>query len=434
MGISSAMQTGVAGLQANATAVSKISANIANASTDGYHRSFAQMVTSSVTEGSNSSSSGVQAVTIADVGTSGALRATSAVTNMAVVGNGFFVVSQNPNETSAGNYMLTRAGSFYPDDEGYLVNAAGYYLSGYEYDSAGSVGAVDRNSFSDLSTIQISEATVQGESTSTMSIVGNLPAGDTGLATPGDPYVSSGSFFTALGASSTFEFSWQPTSTDNQWTVTVSDDAGTDYGSVTVAFNDSGANAGSPSAYTGVTNLATAPAAFAFDAATGTATVTLNNGTTPQVVNIGLGAPGSYDGITQFAGSYEPLEVSVDGTGAGSLVRVEVEDNGDLYGIFDNGERRTMYNIPLAEVPNPNGLTATDGNAYFLSVDSGNMTLSGAGTGSAGTIASNSLEGSNVEIAQELTDLIQVQRAYSSNATIITTVDEMLDETMRIKR
>ena len=93
-----------------------------------------------------------------------------------------------------------------------------------------------------------------------------------------------------------------------------------------------------------------------------------------------------------------------------------------------------LYSIPLAIVPNPNGLIATDANAYFQSQDSGPFELAPAGAGSAGTITSGALEGSNVEVAQELTDLIQTQRAYSSNAKIITTVDEMLDETMRLKR
>ena len=394
------------------------------------------MVTSSVTmtAGSQAPASGVRAETVSEIGNTGSLRTTNAVTNLAIVDQGFFVVSKNVDDPVQTNYMLTRAGAFYPDEEGYLVNAAGYYLSGYEYDTSGSIGAVDRNSFSDLSTVQVSEATVQGAATAQMTIAGNLPSQATGLATPGDPFVSSASFFNALGETERLELSWQPTSTDNQWDVTIADDAGNAYGSVTVTFNDSGATPGSPGTYSGVTSTAVAPAGFAFDTATGTATLTVNNASTPQVVQLSLGAPGSYDGLTQFAGDYEPLTTTADGTGSGSLVRVEIDESGDLYGVFDNGSRRALFNIPLAEVPNPNGLTATDGNAYFLSLDSGDMTLSTAGTGSAGTIVSSSLEGSNVEIAQELTDLIQVQRAYSSNATIITTVDEMLDETMRIKR
>ena len=93
-----------------------------------------------------------------------------------------------------------------------------------------------------------------------------------------------------------------------------------------------------------------------------------------------------------------------------------------------------MFNIPLAEVPNPNGLLTTNGNAFLLSRASGNVRLSTADEGSAGSITAGALESSNVEVTRELTDLIQTQRAYSSNAKIITTADEMLDETLRIKR
>ena len=436
MSISNAMQASVSGLMANAAAVSNISANIANANTDGYRRTFATMVTSTVTAtgGALAPAGGVRAVDTADIDTDGQLRITQRATDLAISGSGFFVVSKNANDPALSNYMLTRAGSFRPDENGDLRNAAGYYLAGFPYDASGSIGIVDRNSFADLSTVNISEMTIQGEATTTMSIAGNLPEQATGLATPGDPFVASASFISPLGSTERLQFTWQPSATANQWDLTVSDELGNDYGSVTVDFHDSGSFAGAPSAYSGVTSLATAPAGFAFDTATGTATLTINNGTTPQTIELSLGAPDTLDGLSQFAGDYSPLDVTADGSGSGTLMRIEIDDRGDVYGVFDNGNRAPLFNIPLAEVPNPNGLIATDGNAYFQSQDSGPFELSPAGAGSTGTITAGALEASNVEIAQELTDLIQKQRAYSSNAKIITTVDEMLDETMRLKR
>ena len=436
MSISNAMQASVSGLKANASAVSNISANIANANTDGYRRTFAQMVTSTVTAtgGNQPPAGGVRAERTADVDTDGQLRTTQRATDMAISGNGFFAVSKNPNDPALSNYMLTRAGSFRPDADGNLRNAAGYYLAGFQYDSAGSIGVVDRNSFSDLVTVNTNGTAIQGEPTSSMSIAGNLPAQATGLATPGDPFVASASFYSPLGSTERFQFTWQPGAIENQWNLTVTDESGNDYGGVTVDFHDSGALAGAPSGYSGVTSLATAPAGFAFDTATGVATLTVDNGTAPQSIQLSLGAPDSFTGLTQFAGEYSPLDVTSDGNASGSLIRTEIDERGDLFGVFDNGSRRALFNIPLAEVPNPNGLIATDGNAYFQSQDSGAFELSVAGAGSTGTITAGALETSNVEIAQELTDLIQTQRAYSSNAKIVTTVDEMLDETMRIKR
>ena len=377
---------------------------------------------------------GVRAVEGADIAKEGSLRPTSSATDLGIGGSGFFVVSKNPNDPVLANYTLTRAGAFLPDKDGNLRNAAGLYLAGFPYDSTGSLGAVNRTGFGDLETVNVGSFTLPGEATAAMSIMGNLPAQETGLATPGAPFISTAEYFTPLGAAEQLQFSWQPSATANQWDLEISDLSGTAYGTVTVDFNDSGALAGTPLAYSNITNTAPAPANFAFDPATGVATLTINNGATPQVIDLTIGAPDSHDGITQFAGDYSAPEYEADGFETGTLLRAEIDEKGDVYGIFDNGSRKLLYNVPLAEVTNANGLVAQDGNAYVLSRDSGSMQLNTASSGLTGTIVPKSLESSNVEVAQELTDLIQTQRAYSSNAKIITTVDEMLDETMRLKR
>ncbi|MGC9370103.1 MAG: flagellar hook protein FlgE [Paracoccaceae bacterium] len=434
MSISNAMQTGVSGLQANSTKVGRISDNIANANTDGYRRTFAQMVTSTSSTATGIAPLGVRAVEGADIAKEGSLRPTSSATDLGISGSGFFVVSKNPNDPLQANYTLTRAGAFLPDKDGNLRNAAGLYLAGFPYDSSGSLGAVNRSGFGDLETVNVGSFTLPGEATTTMSVTGNLPAQETGLATPGSPFISTAQYFTPLGAAEQIQFSWQPSANANQWDLEISDLNGTTYGTVTVDFNDSGALAGTPQAYSNITNTAPAPAGFAFNAATGVATLTINNGAVPQVIDLTIGAPGSFEGITQFAGDYSPPDFEKDGFETGTLLRAEIDERGDVYGIFDNGNRKLLYNIPLAEVTNPNGLLSQDGNAYALARDSGTMQLNTASTGLTGKIVSQSLESSNVEVAQELTDLIQTQRAYSSNAKIITTVDEMLDETMRLKR
>lgn len=434
MSISSALQTGVSGLFANSIAVGRISENIANANTDGYKRRFAQMVTTTATGGGGDTPSGVSAVESSSVTLGGTMTSTSSVTDLAVNGNGFFVVSGQPNDPVQSDYFLTRAGSFKPDANGNLVNAAGYYLAGYQYQSNGTLGAVDRSGFSGMSTVNIQNATIPPSATTTISVQGNLPSQETGLATPGSAFTSSTNFYSALGQSSRLQFSWQPTSTPNEWTVTMSDDGGTTYGSVTMDFNNSGANAGSPSGYSGVVNSATAPAGFAFNTATGTATLTINNGTTPQTITVNLGAPNSTSGMTQFSGDFTPQVFDEDGSSVANLSSVEVDSSGNLVGVFDNGARKSLFQIPLGQVTNPDGLTPVDGNAYKLSSASGAYNNYQAGTGAVGTIASNSLESSNVDIAQELSNLIVVQRAYSTDAKIVTTMDDMLDVTTQMKR
>jgi flagellar hook protein FlgE len=266
---------------------------------------------------------------------------------------------------------------------------------------------------------------MRGAPTTAITVGGNVPAQQTGLAVPGDPFLSSAEFFSPLGASARLQFSWQPTAVANTWAVTVNDPSGATLGTVDVTFNATGPNAGSPQTYV-FTGFAGS------DPATGQATVAV--GVPAQTSTLDFGAPDTFTGMTQFAGDYSPLRISADGSETGQLVRVEIDERGDVFGVFDNGRRNVLYNIPLAEVPNPDGLLTTDGNTFLLSRASGALRLSEAGTGSAGSLTSGALESSNVEVAQELTDLIQTQRAYSSNAKIVTTVDEMLEETMRIKR
>lgn len=436
MSISNSMQTGVSGLRANSTAVDRIADNIANANTDGYRRSFAQMVTTTTTSNTvvatnttggttGLAAAGVKAVQGTDVSVDGVLRPTGRPTDLAISGSGFFVVSRNPDELVESNYRLTRAGSFLPDENGYLRNAAGYYLAGFPYNEDGTLGALDRNGFGDLQTVKVGDIQMNGSPTTAVTFGGNVPAQQTGLAVPGDPFLSSAEFFSPLGAAARLQFAWQPTGVANVWDVTVTDPAGATLGTANVTFNATGPEAGSPQAYT-FTGFAGS------DPATGQATVAV--GTPAQNITLDFGAPGTFTGMTQFAGDYAPLTIGADGSQTGMLVRTEIDERGDVYGVFDNGLRRALYNIPLAEVPNPNGLLTADGNAFLLSRASGNLRLSNAEVGSAGSITAGALESSNVEVTRELTDLIQTQRAYSSNAKIITTADEMLDETLRIKR
>lgn len=433
MSISSALQTGVSGLQANSTAVGGISENIANANTVGYRRGFSHMVTTTASGGNGSGVLSVKAEEQLDIDSAGGLISTTSETDMAVSGNGFFVVSANPDETVQTNYYLTRAGAFTADEDGNLQNAAGFYLAGFPYDAAGDLADVDRSSFSSMETVNVGNISLSAEATTTTAVVGNLPSEETGMATPGAPFATSSELYTGLGETQRISMSWQPSATSDQWTLTIADQNGTDMGSVDVTFNDSGSLAGSPASYTNVSSVATAPAAFSFDTTTGEATITLDNGTTPQAITVSLGEPGSFEGITQFAGDFSQ-SFERDGSSVGELIRTEIDESGTLFGVFDNGISRPLYQIPVATVDNPSGLSEEKGNAYSLTQESGAFFALEANSGTAGAINAYALEGSNVDIAEEMTDLITVQRAFSTNATVITTVDEMMEETTRLKR
>lgn len=430
MSIQSAMQAGVAGLLAQSTRMAAISDNIANAHTVGYKRSavdFATLVGGGSPNGY--ASGGVRASARSEISREGVVQAGASSTDMAISGRGFFPVADRLNP-GPGDYMLTRAGSFRSNEDGFLVNAAGHFLQGWPLAQDGSLGVVGRDDFSSLMPVRVGAMPLSGNPTTEISFSGNLPSQQTGLAAPPTPFISSAEYFDPLGASRRLSMEWQPSAVENEWTLTVSDETGP-LGSVDVRFNDSGPLAGTPAAYSNVQNLATAPASFAF--VDGTITLGLDNGDTPQMISITLGEPDTFDGITQFDGDYRP-RVDKDGMATGDLVRVEVTEEGILRGIFSTGASRDLYRIPVADVTNPDGLAPINGNAYKVSIESGSMRLWDAGTGPAGAIAGAALEGSNVDLAEELTALIAAQRAYSSNTKIVQTADEMIDETNRLKR
>ena len=170
--------------------------------------------------------------------------------------------------------------------------------------------------------------------------------------------------------------------------------------------------------------------ASTYDSTTGIMTVHTAGGP----IEIDIGAYGDSAGLTQLSDSFAPTSITKDGSPVGNMTSVEVDSNGFVIANFDIGISRVMYQIPLVSLSNPNGLTSLDNQTYQTSSESGSVYLWDAGDGPTGDIVSYALEESSVDVANELTSLIQTQRAYSSNAKVIQTVDEMLQETTNIKR
>lgn len=151
-------------------------------------------------------------------------------------------------------------------------------------------------------------------------------------------------------------------------------------------------------------------------------------------VSIGLGTPGKADGVTSFGQAYASGAPKQDGAAFGAFTGVSVDNEGNVNALFDNGRIRPVYKIPVARFPNPDGLVERTGNAYQQSQNSGSFFLNESGIGGSGEVTSQALEASTVDLATEFTNMITTQRAYSANATIITTADEMLQELSQIKR
>ncbi len=148
---------------------------------------------------------------------------------------------------------------------------------------------------------------------------------------------------------------------------------------------------------------------------------------TPGAVNIGLS-----DGLSQFDSAYRVNFVNQNGAPVGELSSVAIDENGFIIASYSNGETQRLFKIPLADFANPDQLLSTSGNVFAETSESGAVNLAEAGTSGVGEVVSSSLEQSNVELADQLTDMIVAQRAYQANTKMIQTSDQLLEELNRI--
>ncbi len=433
MTISSSLNAGVAGLAANASRLASISDNIANSSTYGYKRvqtDFYSMVSS--TSGGSYSAGGIRTTTQRLIDDRGALVSTTNATDLAVSGRGMLPVA-NLSEVEAPNgdpqMLLTTTGSFRTNSEGYLTTESGLVLLGWPAAPDGNVPSYPRDTSDGLSPIQINVNQFTGEPTTSITLGVNLPATATDASQEAESQVLSVEYYDNLGKSENVQIEFTPVIPDsaasNTWTMVLRDTASDNaiIGEYTLSFEDSRVAGGTLSSVTTVTG-------GDYDPATGSVIVDVAGG--PLEIDIGM--LGENDGITQLSDQFAPVSISKDGQPVGNMTEVEVDANGLVHAHFDTGITRVIYQIPLVDQPNPNGMFVLGNQTYMPSPDSGSFFLWDAGDGPTGNIASYAREESATDVATELTAMIQTQRAYSSNATVIRTVDEMLQETTNIKR
>lgn len=447
MSIYGALFSGVSGLTANASALGIISDNIANLNTTGYKDTkarFSTLVTSPAGDHSYSPG-GVQITPNQNIDKQGLLQASNSPTDLAITGKGFFVTSSSTTP-GQGETRFTRAGAFRTNDQGFLQNSAGNFLFGWPIDNLGNL-PTNLSDLSALRPIDISSLTGTADPTTQMSLQANLKASTpvhpsagtyavgqiaNGTITTPD-FIRSIQFYDSQGGSRTMNFGFIKTAA-NTWAAEAFVTPVTD---VLVASHPAGRVAagnlvfqtdGTLAAATTFPSPIASPAPFTINwdtALTGLGT---------SSISLDLGTVGRPDGITQFATNSVLAAASINGAVFGNLLGLEVNNEGFVTATFENGIRQKIYKIPLAVFPNPNGLAARNGNSYGQSDTSGTFTLLEATRGTAGRIDPNVLEASTVELAEEFTNLITAQRAYSANSKIITTADEMLDELIRIKR
>ena len=433
MSMSSSLNAGVAGLNANATRLATISDNIANANTAGYKRmttSFESMVLGGTSGGY--SAGGVSAVNTRMINERGSLVTTTSSTDLAVNGGGFLPVA-NISEVDAGGdptMALTTTGSFLLNEDGYLTTASGLVLLGFPAAADQSFPPVARDSDAALKPVRINTAAPSAEPTTKVLLGVNLPADETAAGASGGPIAQTVEYYDNLGRTQGLTMTYTPTvptsGNSNEWTLVITDSAtnsgGTTIGEYTLTFHDHSIDKGLSSV---VTTTGTA-----YDAAAGT--IAVNTGSGP--VEIFIGTPGNDDGMTQVAAPFSAQTIEKDGYPAANQNGVKVDENGFVHALFDNSSSRIVYQIPLAHMANPNGMQAMDNQTYKPTSESGSFYLWDANTGPTGAIQGYAREESKTDVAGELTAMIQTQRAYSSNATVIQTVDEMLQEATNLKR
>ncbi|GAA0767391.1 MAG: flagellar hook protein FlgE [Brevundimonas sp.] len=477
MSINGAMMAGVSGLTANAAALSTISQNIANVNTVGYKRASTEFstVVNAQTAGASYSAGGVQAAARHFISQAGQLQRTTSGTDLAIAGQGFFVVTEkSENLTLSDARLFTRAGAFKIDDLGYLQNTSGLYLQGWPVDADGVVNS-DPSDMSRLRTINVGSVGGAAEPTTRVGLNANLkssqpvneaaqtppPAGVTAY----DPAANSMSMYAndpATGVKPDFEITIPVSdSKGGQRNITVSflksADANEWYAEIRapadmvtntdgllksgrIAFTQDGrldvakmqgwaAGTGlfddptNASLSLGSSDGATAGADGAWAADLGIAA---------QTIAFDLNA--SAGGLTQYDSTSIVQATYTNGTAFGNLTEVKIDEAGFVTAIFDNGVMRKIAQVALATFPSADSLTEVSGNAFRVSQNSGTFNLKAPGTGGAGLLGAQQLEASTVDLSTEFTGLITTQRAYSASSKIITTADEMLAELINIKR
>lgn len=434
MTISSSLQASVSGLNANATALATISDNIANSSTFGYKRTMTDFHSMVLGTGPNNRylAGGVITTNEKLISERGLLVGTENPMDIAIDGNGMIPVTDTAAMQAGKTPLplsLMTTGSFTADSEGYLTSPTGEVLLGWPVDADGTVPSFPRDTASGLEAVNVYSNQYAANPTENIDLAVNLPAAETAADADGEPIDMTIEYFDNLGASQTLTVTYTPTvpatGSSNEWNVTIEDSSsgGAVIGEYTMTFDDATGDGGT------LANVATITG-NAYDTATGSIELTTASG--PVSLNIGgLNDP---DGMTQLATSFAPTDLKVDGSPVGSLIGVEIDEAGMVYAYYDTGYSRPIYQVPLADVPNVDGLAPESNGTYRVTDESGAYWLWDAGDGPTGGTIGYAREASTTDINVEMTTLIQTQRNYSSNAKVVQTVDEMLQEVTNLKR
>jgi flagellar hook protein FlgE len=417
MSISGMMRTANSGMEAQSNRLSAVSDNIANVSTTGYKRAYTEFSSFIPVQATTEYTPGSVTTHVRHaIEEQGTFKYTVSKTDLAVRGAGMFLVSD-----SDGRVFLTRAGSFIPDGDGNLINAAGFRLMGYSV-ANGQPGIV-ANGTTGLEVINTSNLALQSVPSTTgvfgvnlqadeTAVVGDTPATNTAISA----YTNKTSLiaFANLGRTVTLDFYTTKTAAET-WELTVFDAADATNGGFPYA---------NPPLVT--TTLTFDPTTGALDTASPTTlTVPVPNGS-----NVVF----DLTKTSQLAADYTVIAASVNGTGPSAVDSIDIDEGGLMYAVYDNGTRVPTFQIPLATTPSVDNLEPRQGDVFVPSIDSGDILIGFPGVAGFGVIQDSTLEQSTVDLADELTLMIEAERNFQVNSKAFQTASDILEVIVNLKR
>lgn len=420
-----AFDTAVSGINAATADLGVIGNNVANSSTTGFKTSRAEFAdvyaTSLLGAGGNAIGKGVALAGVTQEFTQGNISFTNNALDLAINGNGFFLLSDD------GASLYTRAGNFQVDREGFIVTNEGHRLQAFQVNGVGDInGQADD--------IQLDTSLIDPNPTALMDITANLDSREVPPAVPfGGPFdafatpptvpdqssfnaTTSVTIYDGLGNSHAMSMYYVKTATPNEWEVHSMVDGVTTSGPDILSFQSNGK----------------------FDPATLPVEVNVTGWNPLNESGLPTGAPVqdltvSMSQFTQFGAEFAVSSAVQDGFTTGQLLGLEIDDTGVVFARYTNGQARALGQVAIAGFSNPNGLQPLGDTSWAETYSSGAATLGAPGSSGLGVLQSGALEGSNVDITQQLVNMIIAQRNFQANAQVIQTEDTITQTVINLR-
>ena len=413
MSLVSSLFTGVTGLASNSEAMGVIGDNISNVNTIGFKGSkavFSDIFSSVLSNGSTTSQLGRGAQLSGTLRSleQGSFESSSNALDLAIDGSGFFIVNDG-----TGNFY-TRAGQFRMNDNGKVQALTGEVLQGSKITNGVPANAT--------SNIDLAGVQSLPQATTIFELGANLNSAASASTSFNSPVTT----YNSVGDQVLLNLQFTKTTTANKWTYAIT----TSKGSITSGASGSvtfGTNGQLTQIGTGTT--------------VADQTIVINHSASTPVAetqnltwDVATAAGASSGKLTGFATASNNNSVTQDGYSTGSLVSLNVDSKGKIKGLFSNGQTSSLYQVAMADFLAPTGLTRQGQNLFAESATSGQPVIGTAQTGGFGSIIGQSLELSNVDLAEQFVALIQTQQAFQASARMITTTDDLLTEAVNLVR